>query len=314
MVNAREFEVVFRHLDENGDGKVSPSELSRRLGFISGEFLVKEAELAVESLDSDGDGLLGLEDLVRLMEAGGEEERLHDLREAFRLYDIDNCGFIRAKDLKTMLGRLGESRSIDECEVMINKFDLNGDGVLSFEEFMPGLFLDRGQQSPEMPAKKPTVVHQSALSMHLFQRISVSVNETLKSDTSNGTYKVSMRSSSEESLVIADDQLVENSLDADQSSIACFPRQISVASMFQSSSAASPVKKSQNIVLGLGLQAAYINKSYFHFVADNFYECQASLGSDSDDDFFSVKDGFDPLQFFDINIQVIAMLRAAKAA
>ncbi|KAJ6875775.1 hypothetical protein NC652_035216 [Populus alba x Populus x berolinensis] len=81
-----------------------------------------------------------------------------------------------------------------------------------------------------------------------------------------------MRSSSEESLVIADDQLVENSLDADQSSIACFPRQISVASMFQSSSAASPVKKSQNI--------------------DNFYECQASLGSDSDDDFFSVKDGY----------------------
>jgi calcium-binding protein CML len=70
------------------------------------------------------------------MEAGGEEEKLHDLREAFNLYDIDNCGFIRAKDLKTMLGRLGESRSIDECEVMINKFDLNGDGVLSFEEFM----------------------------------------------------------------------------------------------------------------------------------------------------------------------------------
>ncbi|KAG6746151.1 hypothetical protein POTOM_050665 [Populus tomentosa] len=52
-----------------------------------------------------------------------------------------------------------------------------------------------------------------------FAGISVSVDETLKSDTSNGTDKVSMRSSSEESLVIADDQLVENSLDADQSSI-----------------------------------------------------------------------------------------------
>jgi hypothetical protein len=56
----------------------------------------------------------------------------------------------------------------------------------------------------------------------------------MKSDTSNGTDEVSMRSSSEESLVIADDQLVENSLDADQSSIVCFSRQISVASMFQS--------------------------------------------------------------------------------
>jgi len=47
-------------------------------------------------------------------------------------------------------------------------------------------------------------------------------------------------------------------------------------------------------VLGLGLQAAYINKSYFHFLAvskENFYDCQASLGSDSEDDFFSVKGG-----------------------
>jgi hypothetical protein len=41
----------------------------------------------------------------------------------------------------------------------------------------------------------------------------------MKSDTRNGTDEVSMRSSSEESLVIADDQLVENSLDVDQSSI-----------------------------------------------------------------------------------------------
>ena len=51
------------------------------------------------------------------------------------------------------------------------------------------------------------------------QDISVSVNETLKSDTINGTDEVSKRSSSEESLVLADDQLVENSLDSDQSSI-----------------------------------------------------------------------------------------------
>ncbi|KAL3571248.1 hypothetical protein D5086_028497 [Populus alba] len=112
-----------------------------------------------------------------------------------------------------------------------------------------------------------------------FAGISVSVNETLKSDTSNGTFKVSMRSSSEESLVIADDQLVENSLMLVFHSVLNFCGiDVSVGETLSS------------IILGLGLQAAYINKSYFHFVADNFYECQASLGSDSDDDFFSVKD------------------------
>ncbi|KAJ6970731.1 hypothetical protein NC653_035111 [Populus alba x Populus x berolinensis] len=248
MVNAREFEVVFRHLDENGDGKVSPSELSRRLGLIAGEFLVKEAELAVESLDSDGDGLLGLEDLVRLMEAGGEEEKLHDLREAFRLYDIDNCGFIRAKDLKTMLGRLGESRSIDECEVMINKFDLNGDGVLSFEEFMHreerafSMKMDCGVSAGEAPNSVfPGKVLLKQISLpktawiliyqpwsccttfNKFAGISVSVNETLKSDTisetlsssSNETDKVSNPSYSMESPVIEDNPVAKNNLNSD---------------------------------------------------------------------------------------------------
>lgn len=47
------------------------------------------------------------------------------------------------------------------------------------------------------------------------QDISVSVNETPNSAMSNGTTKLSMPSS-EESLVTADDRLVENSLDSDQ--------------------------------------------------------------------------------------------------
>ncbi|CAK7336685.1 unnamed protein product [Dovyalis caffra] len=51
------------------------------------------------------------------------------------------------------------------------------------------------------------------------QDISVSVNETLNSPSRNGTGKVSMPSSCTESIVIADHQIVENSLDSDQSSI-----------------------------------------------------------------------------------------------
>ena len=135
---------VFNYFDEDGDGKISPTELRSRLGLMGGgELVLKEAEDAVGSLDSDGDGFLALEDFARLMElGGGEEERVKELRVAFGMY-VDEDGlvgskggeFITPRSLKRMLSRLGESKSVGECKIMINRFDLNGDGVLSFEEF-----------------------------------------------------------------------------------------------------------------------------------------------------------------------------------
>ncbi|KAL3037476.1 hypothetical protein AAZX31_01G070100 [Glycine max] len=100
------FEDVLRYFDEDGDGKVSPSELKHGLGMMGGELPMKEAEMAIATLDSDGDGLLSLEDFIALMEAGGED-----------------CGFITPKRLKKMLKKMGESKSIDECKSMIKYFE-----------------------------------------------------------------------------------------------------------------------------------------------------------------------------------------------
>ncbi|KAJ1432544.1 EF-Hand 1, calcium-binding site [Sesbania bispinosa] len=136
MRRVAEFERVLKYFDEDGDGKISPSELRNRIGKMGGELLFKEAEMIIEELDSDGDGLLNLEDFVELMEGTGEEEKLNDLREAFEMYnDTEMCGFITPNSLKKMLGKLGELKSMEECRVMIGHFDLNGDGLLSFEEF-----------------------------------------------------------------------------------------------------------------------------------------------------------------------------------
>ncbi|CAI0457556.1 unnamed protein product [Linum tenue] len=130
-----QYKRVFAHFDEDGDGKISGSELRGR----AGELTEEEAEAAVGFSDSDGDGLLDLEDFVRLVEAGEEEERVKDLKEAFKMYAAgagDGGGvLITPRSLKRMLSRLGMRRSATECGVMIAEFDLDGDGALDFDEF-----------------------------------------------------------------------------------------------------------------------------------------------------------------------------------
>ncbi|BAU01546.1 hypothetical protein LR48_Vigan10g213800 [Vigna angularis] len=135
MEKVSQYVRVFNHFDENGDGRISASELRQCVEAIGGKVSWAEAEALVEVLDSDNDGLVGLDDFVRFVEEGEEEEKVKELKEAFKMYEMEGCGCITAKSLKRMLGRLGECKSIDECETMIARFDLNGDGVLSFDEF-----------------------------------------------------------------------------------------------------------------------------------------------------------------------------------
>ncbi|KAL1338749.1 hypothetical protein HN51_033345 [Arachis hypogaea] len=138
MMSMVEFESALKYFDENGDGKISPLELKNRVAILGGEFRYEDAEMAIAAWDSDGDGFLSLNDFVELMEESGKEEMLNDLKEAFEMYiDVEELSeFITPKSLKRMLGKLGESKSINECELMIKHFDLNGDGLLSFQEFV----------------------------------------------------------------------------------------------------------------------------------------------------------------------------------
>lgn len=133
-----ELQRVFNYFDENGDGKISPTELCSRLRVVGGhEVSHDDAEAVVELSDTDGDGLLGFDDFVKLVKEEEEDERVSTLREAFSMYaEAEGGGAITPKSLKRMLSRLGEKKSIEQCAVMVNSFDLNGDGVINFEEFM----------------------------------------------------------------------------------------------------------------------------------------------------------------------------------
>ncbi|CAA7407478.1 unnamed protein product [Spirodela intermedia] len=128
---------MFRFVDENGDGKISPSELQSCMKTVGEELTEEDAEAVVESADSDGDGLLGFEDFARLVAEGErEEERKRSLREAFGVYAAEEGGCITPRSLRRTLARLGEAKTLEACRLMIQRFDLNGDGVISFDEFI----------------------------------------------------------------------------------------------------------------------------------------------------------------------------------
>ncbi|KAJ0430210.1 putative EF-hand domain pair protein CML [Helianthus annuus] len=135
MNKSSDYKRVFDHLDEDGNGMISPSELQRCIGLIDhDDILIEEVQVVIESLYGSEEQL-GFEDFISLVESEKEVEKLEDLKKAFKMYEMEGTHCITPKSLKRMLSRLGESTSVDECIGMIRQFDLNGDGVLSFDEF-----------------------------------------------------------------------------------------------------------------------------------------------------------------------------------
>lgn len=142
MEASNQLKQVFEFFDANGDGKISPLELSEVLHSLGHEksMASKEAEGMVKQMDCNGDGFIDLDEFMIVMESdkaigeNGKEE--DDLRNAFLIFDSDKNGFISAKELQRVLVSLGCSNcSLRECRKMIKGVDKDGDGFVDFEEF-----------------------------------------------------------------------------------------------------------------------------------------------------------------------------------
>ncbi|EOA15031.1 hypothetical protein CARUB_v10028385mg [Capsella rubella] len=137
-LNVDELRTVFDYMDTNSDGKISGEELQSCFSLLGGALSSREAEEVVKISDVDGDGFIDFGEFLKLMEGddGSDEEKRKELREAFGMYVMEGEEFITAASLRRTLSRLGESCTVDACKGMIRGFDQNGDGVLSFDEFV----------------------------------------------------------------------------------------------------------------------------------------------------------------------------------
>ncbi|XP_059637592.1 calmodulin-like [Cornus florida] len=143
MEVSNQLKQVFKFIDANGDGKLSPLELSEVLLSLGHErsTATKEAEGMVREMDCNGDGFVDIDEFMNVVLNKGSEEGSgpggdHHLMDAFLIFDSDKNGFISAEELQQVLIRLGcDNCDLGECRKMIGGVDKNGDGFVDFEEF-----------------------------------------------------------------------------------------------------------------------------------------------------------------------------------
>lgn len=127
---------VFKAFDKNGDGKLSMEEV--KIGYMEHYGRVmsdEEIERMFRSVDTDNSGFI---DYSEFVVAAMNEKQLttnEKLTAAFKMFDKDGSGVISADEIREVLG-FGGNLDNKAIEHIIKQVDENGDGEISFEEFV----------------------------------------------------------------------------------------------------------------------------------------------------------------------------------
>ena len=169
MELSNQIELVFKFIDANGDGKISPLELREFLLCLGHDKskVEEEAKGMLKHMDFNGDGFVDLDEYKGVVMMTGDDDRHHhnddddddahyhdqphhhdeycnghndnledEFRDAFLVFDVDKNGLISASELQNALKRLGFANcSLKECNLMIRGVDKDGDGFVNFDEF-----------------------------------------------------------------------------------------------------------------------------------------------------------------------------------
>ena len=172
---------IFKAFDENGDGQLAYEEIFHGYKqYFNGD--VKraqvEARIIFDKLDFNNNGTI---DYSEFLIANLDPSKIVNedrLREVFDIFDVDRSGAITVDEIKKILGngnkvskaasgKLGESMSspltrnnphaidstentVDDAEwdLILGEVDINGDGEISFDEFLDMIFRLFGMEKP----------------------------------------------------------------------------------------------------------------------------------------------------------------------
>jgi len=124
---------LFRSIDSDGSGSITPRELREALA--AWEHMIPEGELAslMAVADVDADGAIDYNEFVAATAHVSRLEREEVLRRAFDSLDLDASGAISAAELALALERFGLADA--DARALIASADADGDGQVDFDEF-----------------------------------------------------------------------------------------------------------------------------------------------------------------------------------
>jgi Ca2+-binding EF-hand superfamily protein len=128
---------AFSSHDRDGDGRITLQELRQALEKLGEEPAEPELRALMVKADADGNLTIELGEFLAFMSRRMRAAGAHDeLREAFDAFDRNRDGLVSIDELLQVMGMLGEEMSREEAEASLRRGDSDGDGQLTYEEFI----------------------------------------------------------------------------------------------------------------------------------------------------------------------------------
>ncbi|KAG7574458.1 EF-hand domain [Arabidopsis suecica] len=150
-----EFKEAFKLFDKNGDGCITAKELGTVMRSLGENQTAAELQDMINEADLDGNGTIDFPEFLCLMAKNLShdqvpprqtkktmvdyhltDDQISEFKEAFRVFDKNGDGYITVNELRITMSSLGENQTKAELQDMINEADADGDGTISFPEFV----------------------------------------------------------------------------------------------------------------------------------------------------------------------------------
>jgi calmodulin len=136
-----EYREMYDLFDEDKSGAIDAEELGKVMRALGHFPTNAEIQKVVDEVDEDGSGVVEFSEFLVLMVKYKQTHEPEDdpdaeLLRAFQVFDKDGSGYITADELRDFLTRMGEPLTDDEVDDLLRQADLDGDGQISYEEFV----------------------------------------------------------------------------------------------------------------------------------------------------------------------------------
>ncbi|CAI2357420.1 unnamed protein product [Caenorhabditis sp. 36 PRJEB53466] len=135
-----EYKRAFNFFDANNDGRITIDELEKAMQKCGQRPTKLELRLIMYHGDNDQNGVITFDEFAHLMNGTSSMSNYtyDQLREQFDMFDKDKDGFIEKMEMISIVRELSLQASFPRqvVEQLFNEADIDGDGKISFEEFV----------------------------------------------------------------------------------------------------------------------------------------------------------------------------------